>query len=193
MSQFELYLRLGLQHIGDITGYDHILFIIALCVLYRPNEWKKVIGLVTAFTIGHSITLALSTTNILTIPSEIIEFLIPVTIFITALSNIVYFKKNIPSQLGRQYGFAILFGLIHGMGFSNYLKKLLGETTSIIEPLLAFNIGLEIGQLLIVGSFMLLSFTATNVIKTPFHYWIRFISIIIALLSLYLMWETKFW
>ncbi len=193
MTTFETYLSLGFQHISDLNGYDHILFILALCALYRPNDWKKVIGLVTAFTIGHSITLALSTLNIVLLSPEIIEFLIPVTIFITALSNFIFYRDHTPVRIGRQYTFALFFGLIHGMGFSNYLKMLLGKESHIFEPLLAFNVGLEIGQLLIVFAFMLLTWLVTNVMKLSFRYWMYLISGITAILSVSLMSETKFW
>ncbi|MFC0185823.1 HupE/UreJ family protein [Pseudarcicella hirudinis] len=122
MSEFQTYLQLGFQHITDIKGYDHILFVVALCAIYKLSDWKKVAILVTAFTIGHSVTLALSTLDIISYRSEIIEFLIPITIFITCLVNF-FFKSDqkrkpvkAPSSRSR-YVLAMSFGLIHGMGF----------------------------------------------------------------------------
>ena len=89
MDSFDFYIQLGFEHISDFAGYDHMLFLVALCAIYRIQQWKSILVLVTAFTIGHSITLVLSSLDIVTIPSNIIEFLIPVTIFLTAINNIV--------------------------------------------------------------------------------------------------------
>ena len=193
MSPFQLYLKLGLEHIADFAAYDHMLFILALSVPYQFKNWRLVAGLVTAFTIGHSITLALSTLNYVLIPSEIIEFLIPLSIFITALSNLIFFKPNKQPSIARQYSFALFFGLIHGMGFSNYLKSLLGSENSIIQPLFAFNIGLELGQLLIVFAFLCLTFLFVKLFKLPFKAWFWSVSLITLILSVYLMIQTKFW
>jgi len=146
---FQLYLELGLEHIADLQGYDHILFVAMLCAVYTFKEWKKVLILVTAFTIGHSLTLALATLNIIRVSNAWVEFLIPVTIFITAVGNMVSGKPgNASTRL--KYAMALFFGLIHGLGFSNYLRSLLGTHDSILFPLLAFNIGVELGQILIV-------------------------------------------
>jgi hypothetical protein len=159
MSIFNLYLHLGFDHITNLNGYDHILFIVTLCGVYILSQWKNVIVLVTAFTIGHSITLALATLRIITIPSNIIEFLIPVTIFITLVANIVYKKTEYSRALHSfNYRTAMFFGLIHGLGFSNYLLSLLGKEESIAKPFFAFNVGLEIGQLVIVMSILTLAY-----------------------------------
>lgn len=194
MSTFSLYFDLGLTHILDINGYDHILFVVALCAIYLLNDWKKVLVIVTAFTIGHSITLALSTLNIITINPSLIEFLIPVTIFVTAMSN-VFKKSRGGQQTGGQlnYAFALFFGLIHGMGFSNYLRSLLGKDESIVMQLLAFNIGLEIGQIIIVALFLVLSFLFVNMLQVARRDWRLVISSAIAGIALTLMLDTKFW
>src|SRR2546430_9203189 len=94
MDEFATYFEIGWQHIVAWDGYDHILFIIALCAIYMMADWRKVLVLVTAFTIGHSVTLALSVTNIIHIPTKIVEFLVPVTIFITAFSNVVRKERS---------------------------------------------------------------------------------------------------
>lgn len=158
MSQFGLYFNLGIQHILDFQGFDHLLFVIALCVVFTWREWKKVIILVTSFTIGHSVTLSLAALNVIRINSEIIEFLIPLTILITALSNI--FKKSnsfSSSKVQLNYFYAAFFGLVHGLGFSNYLRTLLGGSSEIVTQLLAFNLGIEAGQILIVAVFLLIT------------------------------------
>src|SRR5215211_4882222 len=152
MQDFWLYFQLGLEHILDWQGYDHMLFIAALCLRYLLKDWRKVLILVTAFTIGHSITLALSVLSYINIPSAWIEFLIPVTIVITALSNLFQPNTEPKRKFPLIYFYALFFGLIHGLGFSNYLKSLLGRGTSVVSELLAFNLGLEAGQLIIVAA-----------------------------------------
>ncbi|RPD40961.1 HupE/UreJ family protein [Chitinophaga barathri] len=175
MEEFSLYFAEGWKHIADLNGYDHILFVMALCAVYLLKDWKKVLILVTAFTVGHSITLALSVLNIIRVPTALIEFLIPVTIVITALVNIV--RRDQPgSALQLNYLFALFFGLIHGMGFSNYLKSMLGTQTNIVQPLLAFNLGLEFGQILIVMVILLLSQIVVNLTSMARRDWIMFLS-----------------
>lgn len=195
MSNFKVYFDLGLEHILDINGYDHILFILALAAVYLMRDWRKVLILVTAFTIGHSITLALSTLNYVVIQPEIIEFLIPVTIFITAFANLFKKERNLKQTGNMQlnYFFALVFGLIHGLGFSNYLKALLGNNSSIVKELLAFNLGLEVGQIIIVVVFLVLSFIFIDLFGMKRRDWILIVSSAIAGIALTLMFETKFW
>ena len=125
MNPFRFYLKLGFEHISNLNGYDHILFLIALCAVYRLQQWKKILILVTAFTIGHSITLALVSFDLFNISSSIIKFLIPATIFITALNNVIGSNlKGESVNMSKNYFMALFFGLIHGMDFSNYFKEL---------------------------------------------------------------------
>ena len=189
MSLFELYLRLGFKHIIDINGYDHIVFILALCAAYSYVQFKKILILVTAFTVGHSVTLALATLKIVTISSHLIEFLIPVTILITAFSNL--FNSNFKNRL--IYVVTLFFGLIHGLGFSNYLKELLGRENNIVTPLLAFNIGLEIGQILIVIANFLILFVAIAAFKVNHKNWKTFISGVAFGIAAILIIENKVW
>ncbi len=155
---FSMYLHLGIEHITDLNGYDHILFLTALAAVYLLKDWKKVLILVTAFTIGHSVTLALATLRVINIPTGLIEFLIPVTIFISGFSDFFYKEKVNDKKLHHfKYGLAMFFGLIHGLGFSNYLRNLLGNEENIVSPLFAFNIGLEIGQIIIVITYLSLA------------------------------------
>jgi len=158
MNDFELYFNLGRQHIADWKGIDHILFITALSIRYQFTDWRKLLVLVTAFTIGHSVTLALSVFNLVNISTKWIEFLIPITIIITAISNSFVKKFTFRCKFPLIYFFALFFGLIHGLGFSNYLKSLLGKDQNIIVQLFSFNIGLEVGQLLIVSIILTCSF-----------------------------------
>jgi hypothetical protein len=175
MGDFGFYLREGFYHITDWKGYDHILFVMSLCLPYFLKDWKQVLILITAFTIGHSLTLALSVFNKILIPSTWIEFLIPITIIITALENL--FRNNTqPKHVRFRYVSALLFGLIHGLGFSNYLRSMMGRSETIITQLLAFNIGLELGQLLIVFAVLMVSFIFVRLLNMKHREWTVFIS-----------------
>ena len=195
MSTFKVYFGLGYDHIISILGYDHIIFVVSLAAIYLLRDWKKVLILITAFTIGHSITLALSTLDVVYIDPSYIEFFIPVTIFITAFANLFKSERSLKSvnKIQLNYVFALVFGLIHGLGFSNYLKSLIGKSGNIVEELLAFNLGLELGQIVIVLSFLLISFIFIELFGVKRRDWVLIISSIIIGLSLTLMMETKFW
>lgn len=193
MNSFELYFRLGLQHILDIHGYDHILFVLALCAVFIPRDWRKIVILVTAFTIGHSLTLALATFKLINVNSDLIEFLIPVTIAITAFITILRPKPNSGKGLSINYIFALVFGLIHGLGFSIYLRSLLGKEASIWQPLLAFNLGLELGQLVIVGVFLLATSILVGIAGVSRKEWTLVIASMVFGVALMLMLEAKFW
>jgi HupE / UreJ protein len=195
MSQFQLYFGLGKSHILDYAnGYDHIIFVVALCALYLTREWKQVLILVTAFTIGHSVTLALATLRIISVKVELIEFLIPLTIFITAVSNLFKNENNLTSQsVKMNYFFAGFFGLIHGLGFSSYLRSILGRDESILTQLFAFNLGLEFGQLVIVAIFMAAAFVLVDLFGLNRRDWKMVISSAIAGIALVLMKENMYW
>jgi hypothetical protein len=176
MQDFWLYFQLGRDHIADWKGYDHILFVTALCLRYLLKDWKKVLVLVTAFTIGHSITLALSVLNYVTISVKWIEFLIPVTIMVTALSNVWQRDFQFKTRFPLIYFFALFFGLIHGLGFSNYLKSLLGHETNIVGELFAFNVGLEFGQILIVMCVLVISWICISLFRFSRREYVLFLS-----------------
>ncbi|MGB0522639.1 MAG: HupE/UreJ family protein [Flammeovirgaceae bacterium] len=190
MSEFQAYLGLGFDHISDLQGYDHILFIVALCAVYKLSQWKQVLILVTAFTVGHSITLALATLKLVTIPQAITEFFIPVTILITALYNVFNgVNEGKSKRQGITYLLALFVGLIHGMGFSNFLASLLGKEASITVPLLSFNIGLELGQLIIVTCILVVAFFVLSVFKAKHRDWNLFVSGAAAGISFIMMLE----
>lgn len=172
MTTFGLYLSLGIDHIADFAAYDHILFIMALCAVYSLKEWAKVLIMVTAFTLGHTLTLALATLDLIRIPTDLIEFLIPVTIFITGLWNIVQ-RSNTADVISQRfkYSIALFFGLIHGLGFSNYLRSLLGSEQDLLLPLFSFNLGLELGQIMIVLAVLLISFLLVNIVGLMRREW----------------------
>ena len=196
MSSFGLYFVLGREHILDYKhGYDHILFILALNVVYLPKDWKKILVLITAFTIGHSVTLALATLRIISFSAEVIEFLIPLTILCTSIANLFLKESAIDSNRRVQYNYflAVVFGLIHGMGFSTYLRALLGSHESIITPLLAFNLGLEFGQVVIVAIFMVTTFIFVRWAGVQRRDWKMIVSSAIAGMALILIKNSVFW
>ncbi len=187
MSEFQAYLQLGFEHITDPNGYDHILFVVALCAIYAFHDWKKVLVLITAFTLGHSVTLALATLKLITYSSDVVELLIPITIFITAVSNFSEINHTNSKSPKLRYLLAASFGLIHGMGFSNYLRSLLGEQESILMPLFSFNLGLELGQLVIVAIALAIASLFVEIIKVKRLTWNHLISGIVAGMALSLI------
>ncbi len=194
MGQFGLYFELGMEHILDPRGYDHIMFVIALCTVFVIRDWKKVLILVTAFTIGHSVTLALATLNLIRVNTALIEFLIPVTIFLTAISNIFSRADAIRrSKIQTNYFLALFFGFIHGMGFSNYLRAILGKDESIFTQLFAFNIGLEAGQIIVVTIFLLFAFIFIDIFRINRRDWRLVLSSAIMGIALTIMADNKYW
>jgi hypothetical protein len=176
MNDFGLYFEIGYRHIADLRGIDHILFVMALCLRYQFGDWRKILILVTAFTIGHSITLALSVFNLINYSYKWIEFLIPVTIVITAISNVFVKKFAFRARFPVIYFFALFFGLVHGLGFSTYLKSLLGSDHNVVAQLLAFNLGLEVGQLLIVSIVLIISFIFVSILKCNRREYLLYVS-----------------
>ncbi len=162
MNQFQLYFTIGWQHIANWQAIDHWLFLAALCLKYPLSEWKKILVLITAFTIGHSITLALSTLQLLVISTNWIEFLIPCTILFTAIGNLwapaVSYKSSKRNSGRFWYAVALVFGCVHGLGFSNYLKSMLGKEQQIFVELLSFNLGIEIAQIALLALFSLMQY-----------------------------------
>ncbi|CAM3574203.1 HupE/UreJ family protein [Elizabethkingia occulta] len=183
MNDFMFYLRMGWDHIVSKDALDHQLFILVLIAVYTIQDFKKVLILVTAFTIGHSLTLALSVFDILRVPSAWVEFLIPCTIAITALINI-FGKNNVQKQMKLNYSLALFFGLIHGMGFANSIRITLAKEQSITTGLLGFNIGLELGQIVVVLAVLIILFLLTTIFKLDRKNWIMFISSGVFALSL---------
>lgn len=185
MDSFSLYLQEGFLHITDLKGLDHILFIAAICLSLQFSDFRKIIFAVTSFTIGHSLSLALSIYDQIIIPGNIIEWLIPVTILLSLFFNIKKEKQKDQFILRKTIIIGI-FGIIHGMGFSNYLKSMMGLEENILLPLLAFNAGLELGQLIIVVFVLLLNFTIVRLFKTNQRKWVLLGSGIILMISVWL-------
>lgn len=190
MLDFNLYFRLGIEHILTWDALDHILFVTALCLRYLVRDWKKVVVLVTAFTIGHSITLALSALGYVHVSAKWVEFLIPVTIVATAINNLLQRSQRVehPSSLPVIYFFALFFGLIHGLAYAGTFLSLEGKE-GLVGHLLAFNLGIEVAQLVVVAAVLAISFIFVQLLKTPKLWWLRIGSMIILAASLKMAFE----
>jgi len=150
MSELQTFIQLGFRHIVNLEAMDHILFLLALAAIYRPRDWRSALWVVTAFTVGHSITLALAVTGAMVLPIKLIEFLIPITIVATCIENIIV-RDRASAPLGRRYRpmFAAVFGLVHGAGFADYLRNLFVDRIAL--PLFGFNVGIELGQIVVLA------------------------------------------
>ncbi len=197
MSQFSIFLQLGFEHILDFQGFDHILFVVVLCAIYLPSEWRRILILVTAFTIGHSVTLALAAFDIFRLPSDLVEFLIPLTILCTAFSNFlvkqptsIYVEEKSRIQVVR-YFLAGGFGLIHGLGFSGHFVSLISGTEGFAGNLLAFTLGIELGQVCIVLAVLMLAFIFIKALHTPRREWNLVVSGIVAGMAFMLLLENN--
>lgn len=161
MSDFGAFIQLGFRHITDLEAMDHILFLLALAAIYRPRDWRNALWVVTAFTVGHSVTLALAVTGAVRFPTPVIEFLIPVTIVATCIENIVVAdRQHAPMRGNYRPVFAGVFGLVHGAGFANYLRDLFADHIAL--PLFGFNVGIELGQIVVlcIAAMLLLTIDA---------------------------------
>jgi len=179
MEQFIFYLRQGVEHITDPEGLDHMIFIITLCAVYTTNsKWRQLLILVTAFTLGHSATLALAALKIIPINQQFVETLIPITILLTSIYNITRKNNSSSGRFQMNYFLALAFGLIHGMGFSNFFSAMMMgiSDNSIILPLFSFNLGIEMGQLCIVSVFVLLAYLFNTFLRVKHHDWNLYIS-----------------
>ncbi|MGS2739672.1 HupE/UreJ family protein [Sinomicrobium sp. M5D2P17] len=176
MSQFWLYFKLGLTHVLDTNAYDHILFLVALTVPYTFNHWKKILWLVTVFTIGHTLSLVMSTYGLIRVSATLVEFLIPVTIFVTALFNIFTAKRSGIEKFGPAFFVTLFFGIVHGLGFSSYFKGIIAGEENKLLPLLEFALGIEAAQVIVVLVVLILGFILSTVFRFNRRDWILVIS-----------------
>lgn len=175
MQDFGFYFQFGWEHIISRNALDHQLFIAALAAIYILKDWKQVLILVTAFTIGHSLTLALSVLDVVRFNSKWVEFIIPCTIIFTGITNL--FQKEFSKKSIRiNYLLALVFGLVHGMGFANSLRFMLADDQNLVGSLLAFNLGIEAGQIVLVTIILLLSYLLIHVLKVKRRIWVLIVS-----------------
>lgn len=173
MNEFWFYFQLGLQHVLDLDGYDHILFLLALTVPYTFKDWKRILWLVTVFTLGHTLSLVLSAFGVVRINPAYVEFLIPITILVTAVYHIFTAGKG-PKKENMGLGFfvTLFFGIIHGLGFSNYFNMMMEGRKDIILPLVEFALGVEVAQVIIVLLVMVLGFICKSLFRFNKRDWV---------------------
>ncbi len=178
----------GISHITDTSGYDHMLFLVALCAPFAFRQWKTLVWLATAFTVGHSLSLILAGLDIIRFPSILIEILIPVTIIITCVLNFTERNKSFEGIKPIRYLATIGFGVIHGMGFSSYFRMLFDDSSEVVQRLLFFNLGVEAGQILIILVYLLI---AALIVRSGFKQKkvSDIVSICALLISTYLLFE----
>jgi hypothetical protein len=195
MPDFWLYFSIGLNHVLDIHAYDHVLFLTALTVPYTFKDWKKVLLLVTLFTIGHTTALILSVYGVVTVNSAIVEFLIPITILATAMYNLfTASKKKVKGDNINFVAFTTLFfGIIHGLGFSNYFKIVIAGSENKLLPLLEFALGIEGAQITVVVTVLLLSYLVINVLKQSKREWLLVTSAFVAGVVVPMIIDSEIW
>ena len=187
MSDFWLFFKIGLDHVLDWQAYDHVLFLVVLVAAYSFLSWKRVLILVSLFTLGHTVSLFLASANYITLSSKYIEFLIPITILLTAIYNIVSVQKNINARLGL-YLATVFFGSIHGLGFATYFNLINGENDFL--PLLEFALGIELAQIIIVLMVLLVSFIFQKLIGMSKRYWLLLVSILVIIRVVFMLIDT---
>ncbi|MEP7236715.1 MAG: HupE/UreJ family protein [Ferruginibacter sp.] len=188
MQNLGFYFDLGWHHIIAWDALDHLLFVLALSAVYLIADWKKVLILVTAFTVGHSLTLVLSIFDIIRVNASLVEFLIPCTIIITAIFNL--WQKGFGSRsLQRNYFLAFFFGLVHGMGFANAIRFMMAKDESMGIDLLGFNLGLEAGQIVVVTGILIVSFLIVNKAGLKRNWWVWGLSVVALVFASKMIWD----
>ncbi|SFD40725.1 HupE/UreJ family protein [Flavobacterium phragmitis] len=195
MSQFWIYFQIGLKHVLDIHAYDHVLFLIALTVPYLFKDWKRIFLLVSLFTIGHTLALILSVYGIITIKVDLVEFLIPITILITALYHLFTAGKTSKNDsVNLVFFITLFFGIIHGLGFSNYFKTILGgSATSKLLPLGEFALGIEAAQLIVVFVVLVISYIVQTVFRFSKRDWALVMSAFVIGVVIPMIIESPIW
>ncbi|MBW1658086.1 HupE/UreJ family protein [Flavobacterium quisquiliarum] len=195
MSQFWIYFQIGLKHVLDIHAYDHVLFLIALTVPYLFKDWKRIFLLVSLFTIGHTLALILSVYGIVTIKVNLVEFLIPITILITALYHLFTAGKTSKNDsVNLVFFITLFFGIIHGLGFSNYFKTILGgSATSKLLPLGEFALGIEAAQLVVVFVVLIISYIVQTVFRFSKRDWALVMSAFVIGVVIPMIIESPIW
>lgn len=183
MKDFIFYFKIGWSHIMSWDATDHLFFITVLAIIYTVADWKKVLVLVTAFTVGHALTLFMSVLNMINVKSEMVEFLIPCTILITAMMNLFMQKQQSVSHT-IQYAIALGFGLIHGLGYANYIRMMLSADQQLVWGLFSFNLGLEAGQIVVVGLVLLTVWVSSRIHAKAHQRWVSFVSAFVLMFAL---------
>ena len=192
-APFWFIVKQGIMHVLDPNGYDHVLYVMLLALPFIFKDWKKVLLLVSLFTIGHTLSLFLAAYNYVLIEGRVVELLIPITIFITAVFNIISFKTEKQHGIKVLATSAIVFGLIHGLGFARYFKMLEALSESKLKVLLGFALGIELAQVVIVLIVLAIAYIAQTYFKVSKRDWVLVISAIIIGLTLPMIIGAEFW
>jgi hypothetical protein len=195
MSEFWVYFQIGLQHVLDIQAYDHVLFLIALVVPFTFKDWQRILVLVSIFTLGHTAALLLSVYEIIVIKENVVEFLIPLTILLTAVYNLFTAGKSSKKEsLNLVFFITLFFGIIHGLGFSNYFKTLLGGSANTkLVPLFEFALGIEVAQIAVVGVVLILAYIFQTFFRFSKRDWVLTASAFIIGVVVPMIVENEFW
>lgn len=186
MSELTTYFKLGYTHILDLAGYDHMLFLVALMAAYTFKQGRGLLVLITAFTIGHCMTLIVAGKGWFSVDSGLVEICIAVSIALTALFNLVNIKTERPTL---RYMVALFFGLIHGLGFSGFLRALIGQEEVLWRPLLYFNLGVEFGQIVFVCLVLIINYLFVRYGGLKQRFWTIFMSLVALAWSLWMIFE----
>jgi hypothetical protein len=195
MSDFWIYFQIGLKHVLDIHAYDHVMFLMALTIPYAFKDWKRILLLVTVFTVGHTLALLLSVYGIITIKVNIVEFLIPITILITAFFNFFTAGKSSKTEsINLVFFITLFFGIIHGLGFSNYFRTILrGSPTSKLLPLAEFALGIEAAQIIVVFVVLIISYIVQTIFRFSKRDWTLAMSAFIIGVVIPMVIESEIW
>ena len=195
MSEFLIYFQIGLQHVLDIHAYDHVLFLMALVIPFTFKDWKRILLSVTLFTLGHTTALLLSVYEILVVKVNVVELLIPITILITAFFNLFTIgKTNRKESLNLIFLITLFFGVIHGLGFSNYFKTILGgSSNSKLVPLLEFALGIEGAQIAVVFAVLIVAYVTQSLFKFSKRDWILVSSALVIGVDGPMILENEIW
>ncbi len=195
MSDFWIYFQIGLKHVLDIHAYDHVMFLMALTIPYSFKDWKRILLLVTVFTVGHTLALLLSVYGVITIKVNIIEFLIPITILITAFFNFFTAGKSSKTEsINLVFFITLFFGIIHGLGFSNYFKTILGGSpTSKLLPLGEFALGIEAAQIIVVFVVLIISYIVQTIFRFSKRDWTLAMSAFVIGVVIPMVIESEIW
>lgn len=195
MSEFWIYFQIGLKHVLDIHAYDHVLFLIALAVPFSFKDWKQIVLLVSMFTMGHTLALLLSIFGIIAIKANVVELLIPITILITAVFNLFTEGKSSKKEsINLVFFITLFFGIIHGLGFANYFKSILGGSpSSKLIPLGEFALGIEAAQIVVVFVVLVLSYIVQTIFRFSKRDWTLVMSAFIIGVVLPMIVESKIW
>jgi len=193
IENFWFNVEYGMNHVLDINAYDHVLFLIVLTIPYLFKHWKKVLLLVSVFTVGHTLSLSLAAYGVVSISDDLVEFLIPVTIFIVAVFNVFTAGKATQRKVGVLFLSTLFFGLIHGLGFAREFRMFVGNSESKLVPLLEFALGIEISQVIIVFSVLFLGFLCQTVFRISKRDWIMVVSSVVVGLVIPMLFSNKIW